>query len=548
MKKLRFAPLIRVSTEKQERQGESLQTQRKQIKQYVKSLDGHIPDRCWKYSGQEHATPGQERENLDRLLEDSSMDLFDAVIVCDASRWSRDNEKSKAGLKILKKNGIRFFAGTTEFNLFEPQATLFLGMSTEMNEFFALEQTKKSIENRIERAKKGMPSSGKLPYGRTYDKLKNAWDVDNEKANNIRWAAEQYLKGENMQIIAKALNMNASNLWKILTKRSGNKWEINFNCQKVNINETVEIKIPRLLDQETIDSIHKRAESNKTYTHGHIKHKYLLARTVFCGDCGYAMFGQTNHNERRYYRHARNRRKKCDVGFWVRADDLEDAVIVNLFRMYGDVENMEKAMFRAIPDKSKMSKLREQKQTLEKQLEKAAGERKRLIKSIAKGTISDADAKEAIREIKERETILTEKIGKIRLELEKVPSESQIKRKAALIKRTLAAVYTRPGRLSKMSFEDKRKIVQMACGGKDAKGARCGVYIKRPAKTGEPVTYEIKGAFSDFQGQLPMSLNDIQEILGLENEYVGEYNPLKPKVKQDTLSKRYAHHCLCVHQ
>ena len=85
MKKLRFAPLIRVSTEKQEKQGESLQTQRKQIEQYVKNLGGYIPDRCWKYSGQEHATPGQERGNLDRLLEDSSKDIFDAVIVCDAS-------------------------------------------------------------------------------------------------------------------------------------------------------------------------------------------------------------------------------------------------------------------------------------------------------------------------------------------------------------------------------------------------------------------------------------------------------------------------------
>ena len=548
MKKLRFAPLIRVSTEKQEKQGESLQTQRKQIVQYVKSLDGHIPNRCWKYSGQEHATPGQERENLDRLLEESYKDIFDAVIVCDASRWSRDNEKSKAGLKILKKNGIRFFAGTTEFNLFEPQATLFLGMSTEMNEFFALEQTKKSIENRIERAKKGIPSSGKLPYGRTYDKQKDAWDVDMEKAKYIRWAADQYLNGENMQTIAKALNMNASNLWKILTKRSGNKWEINFRSQKVNINETVEIKIPRLLTQETIDSIHKRAESNKTYTHGHIKYKYLLARTVFCGDCGYAMFGQTNHSNRRYYRHARHRKKECDIGFWVRADDLEDAVLVNLFGMYGDIENMERAMFRAIPDTAKIGRLREQKHTLEKHLENVDTERKRLIKSIAKGIISDADAKETIGEIKERETILTEKTEKIGLELEKVPSENQIKRKAALIKRTLAAVYTRPGRLSKMSFEDKRKIVQIACGGKDAKGTRCGVYIKKPVKAGEPVTYEIKGVFTDIQGQLPLSLKDIQEILCLENEYVGDYNPLKPKVKQDTLSKRYAHHCLCVHQ
>ena len=131
--KLRFAPLVRVSTEKQEKQGESLNTQKKQIQEYVKTLTGVIPKVCWKYSGQEHATPDQERQNLDRLLEDSGKGLFDAVMVCDASRWSRDNAKSKAGLEILKRNGIKFYVGTTEFDLFLPQATLFLGMATEMN-------------------------------------------------------------------------------------------------------------------------------------------------------------------------------------------------------------------------------------------------------------------------------------------------------------------------------------------------------------------------------------------------------------------------------
>jgi hypothetical protein len=69
---------------------------------------------------------------------------------------------------------------------------------------------------------------------------------------------------------------------------------------------------------------------------------------------------------------------------------------------------------------------------------------------------------------------------------------------------------------------------------------------KKPDKIGEPVTYEIRGVFADIQGQLPMSLKDIQNILGLEEEYVGHYNPLK--VKQDMFSKRHAHNSLCFYQ
>ena len=67
----RFAPIIRVSTEKQERQGEFLRTQKKQIISYVDLLNGLIPEKCWDYTGQEGATPGSERKKLDHLLADA---------------------------------------------------------------------------------------------------------------------------------------------------------------------------------------------------------------------------------------------------------------------------------------------------------------------------------------------------------------------------------------------------------------------------------------------------------------------------------------------
>ena len=81
--KLRFAPLIRVSTERQEKQSESLLSQKTRIKDYVKYLGGTIPEYAWKYCGQEHSTPGYERKLFDQMIEDCSKDLFDAIIVDD---------------------------------------------------------------------------------------------------------------------------------------------------------------------------------------------------------------------------------------------------------------------------------------------------------------------------------------------------------------------------------------------------------------------------------------------------------------------------------
>ena len=321
-KMLRFAPLCRVSTEQQERQGESLLTQKNEIERSVKALEGILINDPWRYSGQEHSTPKYERKLLDKLLTDSGKKYFDAVIVCDASRWSRDNGKSKEGLELLRQNGIRFFAGQTEYNLYKPADTLFLGMATEINEFVALEQARKSIQNRIARALRNVPTAGKLPFGRTFNRQTEEWGIDKKKQQDIKWAAERYLQGEPLPMLAKTIGMNPSNLWKILTKRSGTKWETRFKSKRLAIDEKVTLTVPGLLSQDTIDKILKRAASNKTYTHGEIKHKYLLSRVIFCDHCGYAMFGQKNlhGNQNRYYRHPRGRKNECDNGFWVKAD------------------------------------------------------------------------------------------------------------------------------------------------------------------------------------------------------------------------------------
>jgi len=354
--KLRFAPLVRVSTETQEKKGESLKTQRKQIIEFVEKLNGIIPEKCWKYSGQEHATVGEERKKLQQLLNDSSKNLFDAVIVCDISRWSRDNLKSRQSLALLRNNGIRFFVSTEEYNLQDPKHCFILGMSTEMNEYVALELCQKSLINRINRAKNRIPTGGKLPFGRTYNKKTGIWGVNTKKARDILWAADQYLKGKSITWIGETLGMNHSNLWKILTKRSGNVWHINFVSERFGINESVPIKVPELLPQETIKAIYEKAAANKTYTHGNIKNAYLLSRMIFCADCGYAMFGQTNRHGKRYYRHARHRKKECrSSGLYVPAHDIETAILVNLFSMYGDSAALERAIKKAIPDMSELT-------------------------------------------------------------------------------------------------------------------------------------------------------------------------------------------------
>ena len=59
--------------------------------------------------------------------------------------------------------------------------------------------------------------------------------------------------------------------------------------------------------------------------------------SIFCDNCGYTLFGQTNHSGKRYYRHQRRGKKQCDHnGGYLPADMIENAVMVHLFATFFD--------------------------------------------------------------------------------------------------------------------------------------------------------------------------------------------------------------------
>ena len=356
---LRCAALIRVSTERQEKQGESLLTQQTQLTQSAEQL-GSIAR--W-YGGQEHATAGWEREQLDRLLADAKRAprIFDAVIVTHPDRWSRDNARSKPGLDLLRDNGIRFFVLGMEYDLYDPTARFYLEMSATIGGYQASLQSKKSLEMRIHRARRGLPTCGKLPYGRTFNKATAQWSIVPEVQAIMQDVAARYLNGESMGDLAREYHINQSFLHKTLTTGCGTDWKQRFCSPNLLIDETVTTTVPALLELAIIVAVQQRAAANKTYAHGHLVHRYLLSRMVFCGTCGYAMSGQTNPHGGRYYRHQlRNGAANCPLLFrpWVPADLLEENVLVQLADLWGNPKAVEKALADAEPNKDEIAELR----------------------------------------------------------------------------------------------------------------------------------------------------------------------------------------------
>ena len=127
-----------------------------------------------------------------------------------------------------------------------------------------------------------------------------------------------------------------------------------------------------MLPEETIRAILERAAANRTYRHGQRKNRYLLSHVIFCAHCGYALFGQTNRGKERYYRHAHAERDLPCHGpapkAWLKAEEMEDAVMRELFACFGNPKRVQRAIEAATPNRAKIKKDRERVSDLQKLL------------------------------------------------------------------------------------------------------------------------------------------------------------------------------------
>ena len=321
---------------------------------------------------------------------------------------------------------------------------------------------------------------------------------------------------------------------KILTKRAGTDWDVRFRSAKLNIDESIVIKVPALLSDETIAAIVTKGLCNKTFTHGQLKNEYLLGRMTFCAKCGNAMFGQTNHGNRRYYRHPRGRKDACNPGLWVPAKQLEDAVMVNLFAMFGDIERLEKAVINATPDASRLDMLQSRLAAIGGEMAKVTKKKGHVVDAIADAVISKIDARAKMDKLREREVQLNEEKIRIESELAALPDyRKRLSQMAQAVKKHCLSLAYRPESLGKMDYSAKRKVAQAAFAGKDNQGRRLGVYVW---KENDLWHYDIRGIIplESFevmprnpirQGTLPMTKELAQQILGVETDY-SDFNPL----------------------
>ncbi len=521
-KKIRFAPLVRVSTEDQKRKKDSLIKQKEQIEEAVKALGGKLIKNPWKFSGQEHSTQDAEREKLDALLGDSTKGHFDAIMVADESRWSRDNLKSEQGLKVFRDNKIRFYALTREYDLFNETQAYMLRQFVNLNTLVGLQGARKSMEIRIQRARDGKFVSGSYPFARIYDKANNTWAIDGVKQEKLKIASKMYLDGESLKSISNKVGIHKDNLRQIFKKHSGDKYFQSFHSDKLNIHvdDIPPITIPRLLPDATIKKLKAKIEANKINHHAHRKHEYLLGRMVICDRCGYAHFGETKHKgKNQYYRHSRDKDKEAIVGCkdfrtQVPAHLLEGAIFNEIYFLFGDKSKREEALRKA-NNSDKNDKHRAGITKLGKELTTIERKQQNLVQGVAEGKLPGEKIKPMMDKLLGQEEFIKDEILKLESKIENSLTSGQIKELANAMT-PMKGGKVRPdldemdgqikhsylgsqAHLSEMTFQEKRDLLKALFPGKDPNGMRYGIYIKRGVKGWH---YRVYGVFNPFKGYI----------------------------------------------
>jgi site-specific DNA recombinase len=450
-------------------------------------------------------TSEKNRTALQEMKQDAKSGQFDIVLIRTISRFGRNMLDSLNNEKFLRDHEIRLVSMDIDIDFSTPIGKKILADFSWMAEEENRQRVSASMASKLKLARENIPRFGNLPFGRKYEN--GQWGIVPEKQAKIQKAAKMFISGEKMNVISKRVGIAKPQLYKVLSKVSGDKWEVNFKSKLAGIDEKITFKIPPLLSKAMIKAVHKRAKTNATLHHGQRKNQYLLGRMIFCGHCGYAMSGGTFDQKYRYYLHMKESgNKRIDCGHFnnIKAHLIEGPVMEDIFDLFGDRKRIEQTMRTASTDLDLAKKLEGQIVDWEKEVRKINRDEEKLVNLVLDNVLTNEVIKKKMDEFAVRKESISGDIQIARNKLEMIATEEELTSRSDQIKRRIERSFlTSDHRLKEMGFSEKRELLQMLFNGEDSEGKRYGVYLE---KRKSHWIYKIKGNFQEIVGSFKLDL------------------------------------------
>ena len=325
----------------------------------------HKIDIVARYSDEAKSGTNTDREDFQAMLKAAADRVFDAVIIYDISRGSRDVADWFQFRKQMAALGIQVIAVSGQLgDVLNPNDFLVEGINVMLGQHMVLDTRKKSMAAVDVKAKQGVFLGGYPPYG--YTIVNQQYVINEAEAKHVRLMFKMYADGASYKEIIEKLKdehiitrhgvpIGKSTLYSILTNeryigtyiwcehinRVMRKWagkKPSDRCVKI------EDAIPAIIDKTTWERVKVRMSDNKRRARNKAKQNYLLSGLIECEACGSTYVGHCSTNTKgvktRYYVCGNKYRTRSCKAKNINADMIEAFVIIQL-REYLRTVNVE---------------------------------------------------------------------------------------------------------------------------------------------------------------------------------------------------------------
>ena len=273
------------------------------------------------YTDEGQSGTNTDRAGFQQLVAAAKRREFDAVVIYDISRGSRDVADWFAFRKEMTLLGIEVISATGQHlgDLTNSQDFLMELLTVGMGQVEVLNTRQKSLDGVAVRAKEGAFLGGVPPLG--YDVVDGCYTINPAEARLVETIFDMYADGHSYKEILDKLDgalgkrgrpIGSNSLHSILTNEryigvyTWNKRRVkilrkwaggkpNPNCVRI------EDAIPPIIDTATWKRVQKRMSDNKRRASNKATRRtYLLSGLIECEGCGASYVGHTSRNKKGY--------------------------------------------------------------------------------------------------------------------------------------------------------------------------------------------------------------------------------------------------------
>lgn len=308
---------VRVSTEEQAINGDSLRTQREELTKYALSNGLHI---YGIYEDDGFSATNLKRPALQRLLKDVEQNKINRILITKLDRLSRGVRNYYKILDVLDENGVFWQTVFEKYDSSTANGRLHINimLSVAENESAQTSERIRSVFKTKTENKELI--SGKIPIGLKRENKKLVIDEDKKQVildafQFYKETTSAYQTFQKLDLKYPELQLNYMRAYRILT-----------NKLYIGIKETrygdIENFCPAIIDNDTFENTQKLLKKNARKKSANNSGGYIFQGLLKCAECGYTLGGKfysKNIESSRYYyickRHHLSLKCSCSTNF-----------------------------------------------------------------------------------------------------------------------------------------------------------------------------------------------------------------------------------------